>query len=104
MAPLNSLPLTRVSESSPSQGDQVKGLLAEPLQPSTVGPEQGNTLCWDPRTTNYPMFEGHWAFPTDVTSFVNLWVQPVHEGTQPRMVTWAESSQIDLVSSNNKLK
>ena len=66
MTPLNILPLTRVSESSPSRGDHVEWLLAEPLQPSSVGPEQGNTLCWDPRTPNYPMFEGHWAFPADV--------------------------------------
>ena len=74
MAPLNSLPLTRVSESSPCQGDHVGGLLAEPLKASSVGHEQGNTLCWDPRTTNYPVKESHLAVPTDVTNFVDLWV------------------------------
>ena len=84
MAPLDSLPLTRVSESSSSQGDHAEELFAEPLQPSSMGPEQGKALCRDPQTTNQPMFEGHLTVATDVTIFVKLWVQPVHEGPQ----TW----------------
>ena len=50
MAPLVSLPFTRISESSFSQGDHFEGLFAEPLQPSLMGPEQSDTLCWDPWT------------------------------------------------------
>ena len=99
MAPLNSLPLTRVSEILSSQGDHVERLLAEPLQPSSMGPEQGNTLCRDTQTTNQPMFEGHLTVATDVTIFVKLWVQPVHEGPQTWVVAWAQSSQKNLVGA-----
>ena len=84
MAPLDSLPSMWISESSSSQGDHVERLLAEPLQPSSMGPEQGNTLCRDPRTTDQPVFEGHLTVPTDVTIFVKPWVQPVHEGPHKR--------------------
>ena len=99
MTPLVSLPLTQVSGSLSSQGDYFEELFPEPLQPSSMGPEQSYTLSWNPRTIQKSMYEGHLAFSTDVASFVDLLVQPVHEGLQPLMVTWTESNQKDLVSS-----